>query len=163
MTRSWNVPLGYKSVKRIDKIVPGRATGTTLLEHTTICCFACRVILGNLNTRTKRGGRKNRLASGHFPRMVEVLDYIATERIRLLSENLWSSTDTRENLVLGRTLCLECSFDKSLPWLEKSLVKRNKPIDYPVYSAGLHSRHIKNEIWWNRISTRKRCLTWSLC
>jgi hypothetical protein len=95
-----------------------------------------------------------------FPRMVEVIDYIATEKNRKLLLRTEAARDTaREIYSLGQNFMFGMFFRQLFTMVEESLVKTQKePIDPSVYSVGLHSRHVKTKYDGDDVRRETRCL-----
>jgi hypothetical protein len=95
-----------------------------------------------------------------FPRMVEVIDYIATKENRKLLLRTEAARDTaREIYSLGQNFMFGMLFRQVFTMVEESLLKtQQEPIDPSVYSLGLHSRHIKTKYNGTDIRREKRCL-----
>jgi hypothetical protein len=95
-----------------------------------------------------------------FPRMVEVTNFIATEKHRKFLLRTEAARDTARDIYsLGGNFMCGMFFRHVFTMVEESLVNTIKePINPSVYSVGLHSRHIKTKHTGDDVKREKKCL-----
>jgi hypothetical protein len=95
-----------------------------------------------------------------FPPMIEVTDYLSTEKNRkyLLRTEVARDIATKIHSN-GVNFMFGMFFRQVFTMVEESLsITQKEPIDPSVYSVGLHSRHIKTKFKGGGIQREKECL-----